>query len=88
MTAPDAGTLRETGSTDSGIWNQGPGFAAALEWKPPRTKSTPGSLYSDDPGPHGRVDKNHIYYYRFETPPLTLKDLEDFAIRFREEQGE
>lgn len=50
-----------------------------------------GNALHGHPGLHGRVDKNHTCYYgvpdyRFETTPLTLKDLEEFSIRFREEQ--
>lgn len=77
---------------DRGIWNRTSSYTeTGLEWDTPRTSSTPGMLYMAIPGLHGRVDKNHTCYYgvpdyRFETTPLTLKDLEEFAIRFREEQ--
>lgn len=78
---------------DYGIWEPGFCIIGDLDWHEPRESGVPGHLYKAIPGWNGRVDKNNVCYYglpdyHYKTSPLTLKDLEDFAARFRAEQDE
>ena len=103
LTSPKEGMLTElhdgcwvldSDGIDKGIWNRLSASAGIdPRWETPRTSHSPGLLYQLIWGLNGRVSKNHMCYYgvpdyRFETSPLTLRDLEDFAIRFRKEQDE